>query len=649
VGCSFSLIDIDTVFLSRENAMVKLKSCILAPVVIALVATAAPGESWKFGLIADTQWGTADDGQSPNSVAVGIVNQMNAEFIRRSVKFVIALGDMTDNGSNLGLDTRATYAQALYNAGIGFYPLRGNHESTAAAAAEFVRIFPQTRSGANNATPVNAFVYTDSANTHPAAKAGGIVTVGTNFSSPGQSLNGLSYAFAYNNATFILLDQFTPADNSANTIDAQQNWISMVLAGRPKGTFAFACGHKGIITENHADNLFGASPAADSSGTNAFVRSLAANGAHYYFGGHDHLHNHSIVATTDGATAKVQEFVLSSGSYKFYAPQSPSVDQQYDVPAFGHTRETQISQDLYHVGYYIVTVDSPAVIVEYYGVAVNQINGDISTTPQLTGNWTKREVCGYSLNGREFVVGQGQSLTTVSDSFGGTTARVIAGTNTSTAEDASGRPLNLLVATGWSSVRSAGMVSNAVTLWGLAPQRGSSLCAPYTLAMKYDAGVSMADIVQHNLGLVASDSTGAWVNAVDLNSGGTPKFSLGGWTVLDSLGTWGVDTSTRTAWAVINHGGSFAVSTLGNVSTRQSWSAARKPGASAFNLKGRTLMVHAGLHPTVTVELFSLSGQLLRRVPFAQSPIDLTPFCNRAIIVRSIGAAKVTTAIVFIP
>lgn len=622
---------------------------ILAPAVIALIVTAAPGEVWKFGLIADTQWGVGDDGQSPNSVSVGIVNQVNAEFIRQGVKFVVAVGDMTDNGANLGLDTRATYAQALYNAGIGFYPLRGNHESTAAAAVEFVRIFPQTRSGSNNATPVNAFVYTDSAMTHPVPRTGGIFTLGTGFSSPSQSLNGLSYAFAYNNATFILLDQFTPADNSANTIDAQQNWISTVLAGRAKGTFAFVCGHKGIITENHADNLFGANPGVDSAGTNAFMRSLAANGVHYYFGGHDHMHNHSIVAASDGATAKVQEFVLSAGSYKFYAPATPSIDQQYDVPDFGHARETQISQDLYHVGYYIVTVDSPEVTVEYYGVAVNQINGDISTTPQLAGNWTKREVCGYSLNGKEFVVGQGQSLTAISDSFGSTTARIISGTNMSTVQDASGRPLNLLVAIGWSAVQSVGMVSNPVTLWGLAPQMGSAVCATYTLAMNYDASVSMIDVVQQKLGLVTSDSTGAWVNAVDLNYGGNPKFILSGWTMLDSLGTWGVDTATRTAWAVINHGGSFTVSTLGNVRTRQSLGAAQTPGAPAFNLKGKTLIMHAGSRLITAVELFSLKGQLLRRVPFSQSRIDMTSFADRVIIVRCTGAAQVTTAVIVVP
>lgn len=200
-----------------------------------LVFTAAISAApWKFGLISDTQWPAgSDDGKNPNSVAVDIINQVNKEFVSQGVKLVIAIGDMTDAGTTIALDTRATYAQALYNAGIAFYPLRGNHESTSSAATEFVRIFPQTQSGINNNTPSNAFVYTDSANTHPVAKTGSTFTVGGNFSSPSTSLAGLSYAFTYNNATFVLLDQFTPANGSSNTIDNQQSWISGVLSGNP--------------------------------------------------------------------------------------------------------------------------------------------------------------------------------------------------------------------------------------------------------------------------------------------------------------------------------------------------------------------------------------------------------------------------------
>lgn len=127
----------------------------------ALAATATTAKAaWKFGIISDTQWTVADDGANPNSVAVNIINQVNEEMIRQQVKFVIAVGDITDNGTPIALDTRATYAQALYNAGIGFFPLRGNHEKSQSAAKEFQRVFPQTQDGRNNMTPANTLVTT---------------------------------------------------------------------------------------------------------------------------------------------------------------------------------------------------------------------------------------------------------------------------------------------------------------------------------------------------------------------------------------------------------------------------------------------------------------------------------------------------------
>lgn len=183
----------------------------LTSLVIIFLLGNAKGEPWKFGLIADTQWPSAIGSDSlsgfknPNSVAVDIINQVNKEFISKGVNLVIAVGDITDNGTILALDTRVTYVQALYNAGIAFYPLRGNHESTKTAAIEFKRIFPQTQDGVNNATPADAFVYTDSAQTKPVAKTGSTFTIGSGFSSPSTPLSGLSYAFTYNNATFILL------------------------------------------------------------------------------------------------------------------------------------------------------------------------------------------------------------------------------------------------------------------------------------------------------------------------------------------------------------------------------------------------------------------------------------------------------------
>ena len=113
----------------------------------------ASGAPWKFGVMADTQWRRNLDGKNPGTVAVGIIDALNAEFVRRGVRLVIQVGDLVDveydapNGdaSRRTMPFRAAAAERLYEAGIEFFPLRGNHEASATAANELVSLYPQSR------------------------------------------------------------------------------------------------------------------------------------------------------------------------------------------------------------------------------------------------------------------------------------------------------------------------------------------------------------------------------------------------------------------------------------------------------------------------------------------------------------------------
>jgi hypothetical protein len=567
------------------------------------------GKAWSFGVMADTQWtGIADDGKNPNTVAVEVIKQLNQQFISKGVKFVIQVGDLTDNGSNLALDTTAAFRQSLYSAGIGFYPLRGNHESSQTGANEFLRVFPQTQNALMNTTPGDAYTVTNpDALTQPfPTKSGPSFKVGSISASPAApaGFGGLCYAFDYNNARFVMLDQFVSSDGASHTTSATQvldnnqvAWMNAQLAGRSAGTQAFVFGHKGIITENHVDTLFGANPTANQTPPaqgiqNAFISDLQANGVRYYLGGHDHMHNRAIVKSPNGS-ASVENIIAQSDSSKFYVPAGApgngtlplpdykqTNDYKYDVPAFGTTRETEIAQEAVavpasgttntvHVGYYIFTVCGPSVTVDYYSAPITATNSGgefLAATPTLA--FTKVESFGYSLNGKEFVVGGGStngtnnspSYTAVQDSFDGTSAKIIAGTYANTATDVSGRTLAQTVDTGWTcDTPWDDLSSNILTLWGMAPL-GTTTTAQYALSMSYDAGPG------HHYGfgglgvLATKDASGHWVKAVDLNSGGGVKrFVIGPYQPQDTLGTYGVDPSTHTAWAVINCNGSFAV------------------------------------------------------------------------------------------
>jgi hypothetical protein len=526
-------------------------------------AASAMAGPWSFGVMSDTQWPNSPDNKNPNSVAVNVINHLNQEFISKKVKFVIAVGDVTDNGSILALDTRATFAQALYNAGIGFYPLRGNHESSKASAIEFQRIFPQTQAGVNNQTPADALVTTTYYGAPP-VNTGTTFTVGSNFVSSSADFAGLTYSFDYKNARIVMLDQFTPPSGASHSVlDATQvSWVGARLQNRPANTHAFVFGHKHLISENHADTLFGSNPSVNPSGLqDIFMAHLFNNGVHYYMGGHDHVHNRAIVTSPDGYS-KVQNIITASDSYKFYIPQNPSNDAKYNIPANGITngpREMEISQELFAIGYYIVTVDGPRVTVDYYA-SPSGCNGDCDETNDVIPyTFSKRETFGYSLNGKEFLVAEGQSYDNVQDSHDHTFARILGGFNGSTGMDYSGRPFTKTVDTGWAR-RTCATDSDVLSLWGMTGTLGSEQTDVYTLSMNYDLKRVRPEHLGKGLfGLATKDADGNWINAVDKNFGGTRKFVMGAWDPGYELGTYGVDPSTHTAWAVINHNSDFAV------------------------------------------------------------------------------------------
>jgi len=240
------------------------------------------------------QWTTTDKaGTNPNEVAKSIIDQINPQFIKAGVKFVIQVGDLTENGNDADIAERAAAAQPLIDAGIGFFPMRGNHETYASSPTndygipQFRWSFPQTQTG--EFTKTNGRTYRR----------------GRNFSSPTLStdLTGMSYSFDYgdrgNNARFVILDDWaTPSKTVVAagypygySIGDQQPWISSRLDKHSRGTVhAFVFSHQNLIGENHQDSLFNGYTNANPDMQNAFFASLQNNGVKYYQSGHDHIH-----------------------------------------------------------------------------------------------------------------------------------------------------------------------------------------------------------------------------------------------------------------------------------------------------------------------------------------------------------------------
>jgi hypothetical protein len=536
-------------------------------------------EPWKFGVMGDTQWTCADPtGQNPLTVPVSIIDQVNRKFIDAGVKFVIEVGDLSDDGKDASEDVRARAARPLIDAGIGFFAFRGNHEAKSAengyGAPGFKIRYPQTRDGGFRKADGNSFI------------------VGSDFSSPvsvSRDLDGLSYSFdcgdGEERARFVIIDNWPlPGRLVANsthypsgcTIADQQPWIDSRLDRRKRGTpHAFVFSHQPMIGEGHQDTLFSGFANEHPEWQNAFFGSLQQSGVKYFICGHDHVHQRSIITSPDGKS-KIEQLIAQSNSSKFYTPKVLD-----DTRWFGQkSREISISQEHDTVGYYIFTIDGPTVTVEYFAddhghwqSDANYPQGagrqDTGLTPQF--HFVRKESWSYSLNGQQFLVPQGATYTVVKDRFRGREARILDGINASDSRDASldtaggkGRPLTKIVSTGWRTVKPSkhGKVNpaNVEFLLSGVGELGAQKTDNFVLSMTYDPKqLSPNTIASGRFGLMTRDAAGRWIEAVEANTGGTATFIDGPWRRGYALGTHGIDRRHHAVWAVMNHEGVFAV------------------------------------------------------------------------------------------
>jgi hypothetical protein len=624
----------------------RMKTNILSSSAIALTLLSSAGVScahaqsapWTFGVISDTQWVVNDDGLNPDSSAVDIVRGVDKQMIKRGVKLVVAVGDLMDNSTPASNAVRSLYAQDLYNNNIGFFPLRGNHESglTASGTLEAF-LYPQIVNGGNNNlepsiitpayitgtgaghglsatnegasygdTPATILADLTTGANAPLAATGASFNIGANFSYPqsnaipvgganltGTNLTGAanghggaSYSFDYQNMRFILCDQFVDSSLGGNdsSAPAQQSWFSGLVSGtagasRPLHTIFFS--HKNLLGGNHKDNLFGGNitgtDPGDGSGTSytgssltqlnakkawedAFYTAMFNGSVHYCISGHDHHHAESVIKDPLNTSNFVHQVITASDSAKFYTPGTPF-----------SSNEVCINEDLYEIGYYLVTVDGPRITLDYYGVPSNQGGNNLSTTPVLDGNWVKVVTTGYSMNGQETLVASGSSYAGISDNtneaianatangetasnYVGSSFSILAGANGTTLTTAAGRALTKSIDTGWAPVTNdttGAAISDILNIWGMT---NVFAIQTDTVVLQMSIPASYTGNQDNTICLGAFDKlAGAWVNAVDYNIvGGSRNFVSGAYQAGYGLGTWGVDPVAHTVWAVVN-------------------------------------------------------------------------------------------------
>jgi len=212
-------------------------------------AAHAQSQKWKFMVFGDTR------GTNPTS------DQINAEILGELARaatneqpaFVLVPGDLVNSGTLSAFQDWTNIMAPVYSAGIGVYPVMGNHD-----------------------TPdVNGFKAVFGAAIPDNGPAGEI---------------DRTYFITYSNALVLALDNYVNA-NEINT-----NWVNSVLSTNTH-PHVFSFGHEPAFKVNHTDCLDDHPVDRD-----AFWNSLSNAQSRIYFAGHDHFYDHMRLDDGDGNT-----------------------------------------------------------------------------------------------------------------------------------------------------------------------------------------------------------------------------------------------------------------------------------------------------------------------------------------------------------
>ncbi len=296
--------------------------CIIIFTILAAALTSTTlADSWKFAAMADSNIIDGDDNIPLGSTADKLGMLVN-DLKLQGIDFVIFAGDLAEREDHDSLDDILgrwkSQMQPLYDAGIGVYAIRGNHDFVASERKiendKYLKYFPL----AENATSLDG---------------------------------GHTYAFTHKNAKFIGFDQYinqkASFDDHLYTLHSNQGqmmnpWVvSQINNSTSPLNFAFA--HEQLFpSKSHPDCM-----ANDPVSRDALV---AALGTHHgaYLCGHDHIYlrgtatdgqGHTVPVLIVGAAGgRIYDYAPSARGSIYSGPDAFSVEEVYDAnePYFGY-------------------------------------------------------------------------------------------------------------------------------------------------------------------------------------------------------------------------------------------------------------------------------------------------------------------------
>jgi len=319
---------------------------LLSTIFLILPATGYAQKSWKFIVTCDSRGYT-------NGIQQTVLNELVTEILSRGVDFVLFPGDLVSGYASIGpagfeaeLRAWVEMMDPVYNAGIGVYVSRGNHE-VMDVWGYYIR--PDIDSEDNHATRwLNVFgsdLYPEQMlpDNGPASE------------------KYMTYAVTHKNAFIVSLDQY--AGIIHDTVHkVNQEWLDAQLAANIR-PHIFIAGHEPAFRAMHADCLDNQPAQRD-----AFWANIRNAGGRTYFTGHDHFYDHARIDDGDGNPDNdIHQYIIGTGGalpYTWSGPYSGD-NSYYTVEQLDHAE---------NYGYVLVEVDGPNVTLTWMQRHTNDLS-----------------------------------------------------------------------------------------------------------------------------------------------------------------------------------------------------------------------------------------------------------------------------------
>ena len=287
---------------------------------LVLASTGSAQTPWKFIMTCDSRGGFSD----PNGINKTILGELAAEVVSRNVDFVLFPGDLVAGISAHSPEQFETQLrlwvkimEPVYNADIGVYVGRGNHE-----------IGDNYNSSSPPPDPNKSFA------------ARWLNVFGSDLY-PDQKLPGngppkekyMTYSFTHKNAFIAMLDQYAGIDHMC-IHKVNQPWLDAQLAANTK-PHIFITSHEPAFKAKDREGLD--TYVADRD---RFWGSIANAGGRTYLCGHDHFYNHARLDDGDGdPNNDVHQFIVgTAGSLYTWNDVYPGDHSFYTIEYIYHVR-----------------------------------------------------------------------------------------------------------------------------------------------------------------------------------------------------------------------------------------------------------------------------------------------------------------------